>query len=135
MLNPSTSGNLIGTSVFGQNTLTGVITGSQAAAMQNAAYNSMMQNAHSTSNPPILGNSGASMPGSIFSNMAKNSVAAAANKRIFVGNLEVSQVANGYIVNIGTKEGYEFTTYIASTIVEVNKIIAAAMVAFQLEDK
>jgi hypothetical protein len=60
---------------------------------------------------------------------------APSNRRIFAGNLEVSQVANGYIVNIGTKEGYEFTTYIASTIVEVNKIIAAAMVAFQLEDK
>lgn len=56
------------------------------------------------------------------------------NKRIFMGNIEVQQVANGYVVNIGTKEGYEYTTHIASTIVEVNEIIAAAMVAFQLEN-
>ena len=58
-----------------------------------------------------------------------------ASKRIFHGNVEVQQVANGYVVNIACKEGYEYTTYIASTIVEVNEIIAAAMVAFQLENK
>jgi hypothetical protein len=56
------------------------------------------------------------------------------NKRIFHGNIEVQQVANGYVVNIGTKEGYEYTTHIAQTITEVNEIIAAAMVAFQLEN-
>jgi hypothetical protein len=109
--------NIIGTSVFGQALSGGTLTASGNAAMQSAAYNSMLQNAHSASNPPIIGNSGAS------------------NKRIFAGHIDVSQVANGYVVNIATKEGYEFTTYIASTIVEVNKIIAAAMVAFQLEDK
>ena len=58
-----------------------------------------------------------------------------ASKRIFDGRIEVQQVANGYVVNIGVKEGYEYTTHIASTIVEVNEIIAAAMVAFQLENK
>jgi hypothetical protein len=57
------------------------------------------------------------------------------SKRIFDGRIEVQQVANGYVVNIGVKEGYEYTTHIATTIVEVNEIIAAAMVAFQLENK
>lgn len=56
------------------------------------------------------------------------------SKRVFMGNIEVLHVANGYVVNIGTKEGYEYTTHIAQTIVEVNEIIAAAMVAFQLEN-
>lgn len=65
---------------------------------------------------------------------AKNSMTTTSNKRIFTGNIEVSQVANGYMVNIGTREGYEYTTYIAHSIVEVNEIIAAAMVAFQLEN-
>lgn len=58
-----------------------------------------------------------------------------ASKKIFDGRIEVQQVANGYVVHIGVKEGYECTTHIASTIVEVNEIIAAAMVAFQLENK
>jgi hypothetical protein len=56
------------------------------------------------------------------------------SKRVFMGNIEVLHVSNGYVVNIGTKEGYEYTTHIAQTIVEVNEIIAAAMVAFQLEN-
>lgn len=56
------------------------------------------------------------------------------SKRVFHGNIEVLHVANGYVVNIGTKEGYEYTTHIAQTIAEVNEIIAAAMVAFQLEN-
>jgi hypothetical protein len=56
-------------------------------------------------------------------------------KKIFSGNIEVSQVANGYTVHIGLKEGYEYTTHIASSITEVNEIIAAAMVAFQLDNK
>ena len=30
----------------------------------------------------------------------------ATNKKLFHGNIEVLQVANGYIVNIGRKEGY-----------------------------
>jgi hypothetical protein len=55
------------------------------------------------------------------------------SKKIFSGNIEVSQVANGYVVNIATREGYEYETHIAQTITEVNEIIAAAMVAFQLE--
>jgi hypothetical protein len=55
------------------------------------------------------------------------------SKKIFHGNIEVNQVANGYVVNIATREGYEYETHIAHTITEVNEIIAAAMVAFQLE--
>jgi hypothetical protein len=55
------------------------------------------------------------------------------SKKIFSGNIEVSQVANGYVINIATREGYEYETHIAQTITEVNEIIAAAMVAFQLE--
>ena len=55
-------------------------------------------------------------------------------KKIFEGRIEVQQVANGYVVNIGVKDGYEYTTHIASSITEVNEIIAAAMVAFQLEN-
>lgn len=57
----------------------------------------------------------------------------AISKKIFSGNIEVQQVANGFVVNIGTREGYEYETHIASSITEVNEIIAAAMVAFQLE--
>lgn len=59
----------------------------------------------------------------------------ATNKKLFHGMVEVLQVANGYIVNIGRKEGYEYETHIAATITEVNEIIAAQIVAFKLEDK
>lgn len=80
----------------------------------------------------VLTSSGlqASMQSSILS---QPSVRYSANKKIFSGNIEVQQVANGFVVNIGTREGYEYTTHIAQTITEVNEIIAAAMVAFQLE--
>lgn len=71
-----------------------------------------------------------SMQNSILRQEAKRST----SKRVFMGNIEVLHVSNGYVVNIGTKEGYEYTTHIAQTIVEVNEIIAAAMVAFQLEN-
>lgn len=66
--------------------------------------------------------------------LKQSAVKASSSKRIFMGNIEVLHVSNGYVVNIGTREGYEYTTHIASTIVEVNEIIAAAMVAFQLEN-
>jgi len=80
----------------------------------------------------VLTSSGlsASMQNSILS---QHPVRYSANKKIFSGNIEVQQVANGFVVNIGTREGYEYTTHIAQTITEVNEIIAAAMVAFQLE--
>lgn len=55
------------------------------------------------------------------------------NKTLFSGRIEVQQVSNGYIVNIATREGYEFDTHIAATIKEVNEIISTAIVAFQLE--
>jgi hypothetical protein len=56
-------------------------------------------------------------------------------KRIFAAHIEVMQVTNGYLVNIGKHEGYEHEVHIAATIAEVNDIIAAQMVAFRLEDK
>lgn len=55
------------------------------------------------------------------------------NKTLFSGRVEVQQVCNGYIVNIATREGYEFDTHIAATVKEVNEIISTAIVAFQLE--
>lgn len=57
------------------------------------------------------------------------------NKKIFDGRIEVQQVANGFVVHIGRKEGYEYETHIAATITEVNEIIAAQIVAFKLEDR
>jgi hypothetical protein len=67
--------------------------------------------------------------------MAQQAVKHPGNKKVFHGMVEVTQVANGYIVNIGRKEGYEYETHIASNITEVNEIIAAQIVAFKLEDK
>ena len=107
--NAGAFGKLIGTTIFGQNHAQNAVltlTGAQNAVQQSAMYNPM----------------------------PKNSMTTTSNKRIFTGNIEVSQVANGYMINIGTREGYEYTTYIAHSIVEVNEIIAAAMVAFQLEN-
>ena len=57
------------------------------------------------------------------------------NQTIFNGRIQVDKVANGYVINIATREGYEYETYIASTIQEVNERIAASMVSFQLEGK
>jgi hypothetical protein len=67
--------------------------------------------------------------------LAQQAVKHSTNKKVFHGMVEVTQVANGYIVNIGRKEGYEYETHIASNITEVNEIIAAQIVAFKLEDK
>lgn len=71
---------------------------------------------------------------SLLSQMAQQQ-RVASNKKLFHGLVEVLQVANGYIINIGRREGYEFETHIAATITEVNEIIAAQIVAFKLEDK
>lgn len=57
------------------------------------------------------------------------------SQTVFNGRINVEKVANGYIINIAVREGYEFETYIASTIQEVNERIAASMVSFQLENK
>lgn len=54
---------------------------------------------------------------------------------VFNGRINVEKVANGYVIHIAIREGYEFETYIASTIQEVNERIAASMVSFQLEGK
>lgn len=48
------SDHAVDSGMYGQNTLTGVITGSQAAAMQNAAYNAILQNAHTAANPSLV---------------------------------------------------------------------------------
>jgi hypothetical protein len=56
-------------------------------------------------------------------------------KKVFHGNVEVLQVTNGFVVNIGTREGYAYETHIASSITEVNEIIAAQIVAFKLEER
>jgi hypothetical protein len=88
----------------------------------------------------ILGNSGQGVIANTMSTSAYNSAIGAIkpqampkSKKLFHGTVEVLQVANGYIVNIGRKEGYEYETYIAETITDVNERIAAAIVAFQLE--
>lgn len=93
-----------------------------AAAGQNAAYNpnSMMAT---------------NMGQGILAQPVREYQVRNGHRKIFHGNIEVLQVANGYVVNIGRKEGYEYETYIASTAAEVNDIIAAQIVAFRLEDK
>ena len=96
-------------------------------SLMHAMIGSSAQNA----SQGVLTTSGlqASMQNSILGHPVRYS----ANKKIFSGNIEVQQVSNGYVVNIATREGYEYETHIAHTITEVNEIIAAAMVAFQLE--
>lgn len=56
------------------------------------------------------------------------------NKTVFNGKIEVIKCANGYLVNIGRTEGYEFETHIAKDVQEVNQIIVSQMVAFRLEE-
>ena len=56
-------------------------------------------------------------------------------KKIFEGRIEVHQASNGYIIHIGSREGYEYDAFIAATIKDVNEIIATQIVAFRLEDK
>jgi hypothetical protein len=72
---------------------------------------------------------------SVFQNAMIKQEQVPKSRKLFHGTVEVLQVANGYIVNIGRKEGYEYETYIAETITDVNERIAAAIVAFQLEGK
>lgn len=57
------------------------------------------------------------------------------NKTLFSGHIEVTQVNNGYIVRINTREGYDSDCFIAQSVTEVNEIISSQMVAFKLEDK
>ena len=105
---------LIGTSA--QNAAQGVISGAIGSTLTSSGLQGAIQN--SITHQGMLGHVQARQTRS---------------KKIFSGNIEVSQVANGYVVNIATREGYEYETHIAQTITEVNEIIAAAMVAFQLE--
>ena len=116
--NAGAFGKLIGTTIFGQNH---PLSGGTLVGAQNAVHT-------------LTGAQNAVQQSAMYNPMPKNSMTTTSNKRIFTGNIEVSQVANGYMINIGTREGYEYTTYIAHSIVEVNEIIAAAMVAFQLEN-
>lgn len=62
-------------------------------------------------------------------------VKSSSSQTVFNGRINVEKVANGYVINIATREGYAFDTYIAYTIQEVNERIAASMVSFQLENK
>lgn len=55
------------------------------------------------------------------------------NSIVFKGTIEIVQVANGFVMNVTTKEGYEYDTYVASTIQEVNERLAATIVSFKLE--
>jgi hypothetical protein len=87
------------------------------AAQKNEAINSMV----GTSQGTLLG--------------ADKSSKAMRSQTVFNGRINVEKVANGYVINISVREGYEFDTYIASTIQEVNERIAASMVSFQLESK
>jgi hypothetical protein len=52
---------------------------------------------------------------------------------LFSGKVEIAQVANGFVMNVGTKEGYAYDTYIASTIQEVNERLIAIMAATKME--
>lgn len=94
---------------------------------------------NSAQNSGLAANMGSSMTTAQLSSAMQNSILRqeprrySASKKIFNGNIEVNQVANGYVINIATREGYEYETHIAASIAEVNEIIAAAMVAFQLE--
>lgn len=75
---------------------------------------------------PLMSNTAATQ-------VAPKSATRSTSKKLFHGSVEVLQVANGYVVHIARKEGYEYETYIADTITDVNERIAAAIVAFQLE--
>jgi hypothetical protein len=66
---------------------------------------------------------------------AQTPVKASSSQTVFNGRINVEKVANGYVINIATREGYSYDTYIATTIQEVNERIAASMVSFQLENK
>jgi hypothetical protein len=55
------------------------------------------------------------------------------NSIVFKGTIEIMQVANGFVINVATKEGYEYDSYVASTIQEVNERLAATIVSFKLE--
>jgi hypothetical protein len=91
--------------------------------------------------PNTIANAAQALPGAMYQGSISTSQInqilkheqAPKSKKLFHGTVEVLQVANGYIVNIGRKEGYEYETYIAETITDVNERIAAAIVAFQLE--
>jgi hypothetical protein len=86
----------------------GMLTASHQAAQNQAALNSMLGTAQ---------------------------VKSSSSQTVFNGRINVEKVANGYVINIATREGYAFDTYIAYTIQEVNERIAASMVSFQLEGK
>jgi len=88
------------------------------AAQQNAAYGNLIA---SGSSQGVLG--------------VDRSAKSMRSQTVFNGRINVEKVANGYVINIAVREGYEFDTYIASTIQEVNERIAASMVSFQLESK
>lgn len=98
---------------------------------------SAVNQVHSMMNAAGMGGliSGASPSILTGNKIPERSYGASTNKTVFSGKVEVIKVANGYLVNIGRTEGYEFETHIANDIVEVNAIITAQLVAFRLEGK
>lgn len=67
------------------------------------------------------------------SKLAERAYRPSPSKVVFSAKIEVTKVANGYLVNIGRTEGYEYEAHIAHTVEDVNAIITAQMVAFRLE--
>lgn len=59
----------------------------------------------------------------------------ARSSTVFRGHVEVIRADNGYIVQVGTKEGYEPRVFIAKDAEDVNNIITAEIVKFRLEQK
>lgn len=70
------------------------------------------------------GTTGASMERSYRSNR---------DKTLFRAMLEVTKVANGFLVKIATHEGELAETFIAETPEQVNDIILASITKFRLE--
>lgn len=56
------------------------------------------------------------------------------DKTLFRAMLEVTKVANGFLVKIATHEGELAETFIAETPEQVNDIILASITKFRLEE-
>ncbi len=83
-------------------------------------------------NSPLSATQATLLKSATYAEQARTSVTK--NKTVFNGRIEVIKVANGYIVNIGRTEGYEYESHIATTPEQVNGIITAQLIAFRLED-
>jgi adenosylmethionine-8-amino-7-oxononanoate aminotransferase len=99
---------VIGTGIFGQ-ALGGTITGSQNAAMQSAAYNNLLQNVHTTSNPHLVtqGSSGWRDP-----ERSSPSV-----------GINIERASNGYIIRSNG------SSIVAMTLEDVQQHVTAIVVS------